>query len=385
MKPRSKAVTAMRRSGIREIMDLAWRTPDVLHLEVGEPNFPTPDHIVEAAVRAARGGYTKYTPNRGLVELREAIVGKLETHNRIAADIDDIVVTTGATNALILAFMVLVDPGDVVLLPDLEWPNLAMTPTMLNARVVRYRLEPNDGFLPDIDGLDRLCRSTSNVKVLVLNSPSNPTGAVYPRSVVEGLVELAERHDLYVISDECYEDIVFEGEHVSPASVGSSDRIVSVFSVSKSYAMTGWRLGYAVAGEALARDMAKTQEIVTACANAVSQKAAEAAIRGDQDCVVAMREAYRERRDLAVGRLDEAGLLVSRPGGAFYIMADTGGCGLDGYEFCRRLITEHGVALAPGEAFGEGGEGKVRISLAADIDVLDEGLARFEKAVAAWC
>ena len=270
MKPRSKAVTAMRRSGIREIMDLAWRTPDVLHLEVGEPNFPTPDHIVEAAVRAARGGYTKYTPNRGLVELREAIVGKLETHNRIAADIDDIVVTTGATNALILAFMVLVDPGDVVLLPDLEWPNLAMTPTMLNARVVRYRLEPNDGFLPDIDGLDRLCRSTSNVKVLVLNSPSNPTGAVYPRSVVEGLVELAERHDLYVISDECYEDIVFEGEHVSPASVGSSDRIVSVFSVSKSYAMTGWRLGYAVAGEALARDMAQTQEIVTACATAVS-------------------------------------------------------------------------------------------------------------------
>jgi len=251
--------------------------------------------------------------------------------------------------------------------------------------VVRYHLDPSNGFLPDIDDLDRLCGTTPNVKVLVLNSPSNPTGAVYPRSVVEGLVELAERHDLYVISDECYEDIVFEGEHVSPASVGSSDRIVSVFSTSKSYAMTGWRLGYAVAGEALARDMAKTQEIVTACANAVSQKAAEAAIRGDQDCVAVMREAYRARRDLAVEHLDDAGLLVSRPGGAFYIMASTGGCEFDGYEFCRRLITEHGVAVAPGEAFGEGGRGMVRFSLAADIDVLDEGLARFEKAVVAWC
>jgi aspartate aminotransferase/aminotransferase len=218
----------------------------------------------------------------------------------------------------------------------------------------------------------------------MLNSPANPTGSVWRPETIERVMELARRHDLWVISDEVYEDIVFEGRHVSPATFDPDGRVISVFSVSKTYAMTGWRIGYLAAAAPVAALVAKIQEPVASCATAVAQKAAEAAIGGPQACVAMMREAYRERRDLAVAALRPAGVLASEPHGAFYILADVSRASLDTYLVARRLVAEHGVAVAPGETFGPAGAGLVRISLASEPAVLVEGLRRLTTAVDQW-
>jgi aspartate/methionine/tyrosine aminotransferase len=383
MKPLAAAIAAMPRSGIREIMDLAWATPGVLRLEAGEPNFPTPDHVVAAAARAAAEGYTKYTPNRGIVEVREAMAAKIAARNGFAVDIDQIVVTTGAVNGLLQALLVVADPGDTVIIPDPGWPNYEMMTSITGTEMVGYPLRRERGYEPDLDALAAAC-AAPRAKAILLNSPGNPTGAVLRRETIEAVVEMAARHDLYLVSDECYEDIVFEGEHVSPASIDNDGRVITIFSVSKSYAMTGWRIGYAVASQEVAATISKVQEAVTACASAVAQKAAQAALEGDQSCVAEMRNAYRDRRDRVVDILGDAGLLASRPGGAFYVMADTSSTGMGGYEFAKKLIVEHGVAVAPGEAFGPSGRGTIRISLATAMEDLVEGVRRFAAAAQAW-
>jgi aspartate/methionine/tyrosine aminotransferase len=384
MKPPSQAISQMPRSGIRAIMELAAQRSDVLHLEVGQPDFDTPSHIVEAAARAANDGFTKYTANRGIPSVRETMARKISERNGFDVGIDQVVVTTGAVNALLQALMVVCNPGDVVLIADPAWPNYEMMARVMNTPVLRFPLVPERGFLPDLEELDRLCRFTPQAKVIVINSPGNPTGGVFDRETIEGLLEIASRHDLYIVSDECYEDIVFEGEHISPAALDDSGRVISVFSVSKSYAMTGWRIGYLAAAPELASLISKLQEAVTACASSVSQKAAEAAIGGDQTCVHEMRRSYQNRRDSAVQLLKASDLLVGEPHGAFYVMADTSPTGLDGYQLCRRLIVESGVAVAPGETFGPGGVGKVRISLATEQDDLEEGIRRLSMSIHDW-
>lgn len=383
MKSPSRTVSAMRRSGIREVNDLASSRPGVLHLEVGEPDFPTPAHIVEAGARALAEGYTKYTLNRGLPELRDAIRVKLAERNGIDASIEQIVVTTGGVNALMEALIALVEPGEGVLIPDPAWPNYEMMAAALNATALRYPLDSSAEFEPDLDALDALA-GQPGAKVIVINSPGNPTGAVWSRETIERVLEIARTHDLYLLSDEVYDEIVFEGRHVSPASLDDEGRVITVFSASKTYAMTGWRLGYAVASQELADLIAKVQEPVVSCAATVSQKAFEAALTGPQDCVVEMREAYRRRRDVTVEALRESGLFVTEPRGAFYIVADIGRATEDTYAFARWLVIEHGVAVAPGETFGSRGAGLVRLSLAAAPEVLDEGVARLARAVESW-
>jgi aspartate aminotransferase/aminotransferase len=384
MKPIARTIAGMKRSGIREIMDLAAATPGVLHLEVGQPDFDTPRHIVEAAAWAAANGYTRYTPNKGLIEVREAMARKITERNGFTVDADQVVVTTGAVNAIIQALMVVCDPGDAILIPDPGWPNYAMMATVLDAPALRYPLIPNEGFAPDLDALERTCREAPHAKAIVINTPGNPTGAVYDSGLLQAMLEIASRHDLFVVSDECYEDIVFDGAHTSLGALDTEGRVLSTFSVSKSYAMTGWRIGYAAATPELAAMISKLQEAVTSCATAVAQKAAETAISGDQTCVADMRESYRARRDRAVELLEDAGLLLSRPRGAFYIMADTSSTGMDGYDLCRRLITDRGVAVAPGETFGPSGSGMVRISLATALPDLEEGIGRLAAAVRSW-
>ncbi|MFQ5948443.1 MAG: pyridoxal phosphate-dependent aminotransferase [Acidimicrobiia bacterium] len=384
MKDLATAIAGMRRSGIREIMDLAAARDDVLHLEVGEPDFPTPSHIVDAAAEAARAGFTKYTANKGLLEVREVMAAKLAESNGIEASADEIVITVGAISGLMETMATIVDPGDAVLIPDPGWPNYEMIGSALNARVVRYPLLQHRGFEPDLAELERLAESTPGAKALIANSPGNPTGAVFPETVVRAMVDIARAADLYLVSDECYEHIVFEGDHIGPARFDGEGRVVSVFSLSKSYAMTGWRIGYVAATRVIADEIAKVQEVVTSCATAVSQKAAQAAIAGDQSCVAEMRDSYRERRDLAVELLKADGILLSRPRGSFYITASTAATGLEGYEFCRRLLSERGVAVAPGETFGPGGKGMVRLSLATERSVLEEGIKRLGSAVREW-
>lgn len=373
----------MKRSGIREIMDLAAQRADVLHLEVGQPDFPTPSHIVEAACTAATAGYTTYTANKGLLEVRQSITAKLKRDNGIDVPADDVVISCGAVNALFESLVALISPGDGILLPDPGWPNYEMMADTLSARVSRYPLLPDQGFIPDLDALDALA-ADPGVKVLIINSPGNPTGAVFPRPVMEALVEIARRHDLYLISDECYEQIVFEGEHVSPGSLDHDGRVLSVFSMSKSYAMTGWRMGYVTGESSLVELVAKVQEPVVSCATSIAQKAGQAALEGDQSCVREMTASYRARRDMVVDLLRAGGLLINEPRGAFYILADISSASTDSYAFARRLLAEKAVAVAPGLTFGPAGAGVVRLSLATDIDQLRTGTERLVEAVSEW-
>ena len=374
MQPLNSLVKNMQRSGIREIMDLSQGMPDVIHLEVGEPGFATPDHIVRAAREAMEQGFTKYTPNAGLLSLREQIVSKLQTVNGLNVSVKNVVVTTGAVGGLATALMAILEPGEEVLIPDPGWPNFEMMVTCSHAVPRLYRLSHENRFWPAIEVLDDLV--TPRCKAMIINSPCNPTGAVFPAELVQDLVDFAVRHDLYLIADEVYEQLVFEADHVSPRRFDPDGRVVGVHSFSKTYAMTGWRVGYAVASEAVSGLIAKLQEPFFSCASSVSQKAAEAALMGPQDCVAEMRNAYREHRDLTVYLLEAAGLAFVKPLGTFYTMVDITPFGMDSYTFAKRLLQEAGVAVALGRTFGPSADGYVRVSLAPTAGEIREGLAR---------
>lgn len=380
MKPVSASVRSLERSGIRAVMDVAFQRPDVLRLEVGDPDFPTPIHIVEAANAAALAGYTHYTPSRGLAEVREVMADKLSSVNGLAVGTDDIVVTAGGGHALFSVYRALTDPGDIVLVPDPGWPNYRTIAALCGVEVVGYPLIREERFSPDLDHLDRLLSSSDRIKLMVVNSPGNPTGAVWSRETLGAIVDLCSTHDVYLVSDECYEAIVYEDQHVSPATLDDSGRTVSVFTVSKTYAMTGWRVGYVTGSSAVVDVVGKVVENSISCATAVSQKAAEAAIAGDQAPVEGMVMAYRDRRDLALARLQETGLWASAPKGAFYVMVEvpTG----DTVRFAMDLVDAEAVTVAPGEAFGPNGAGMVRLSLASHPDTIEEGIRRLARFVA---
>jgi aspartate/methionine/tyrosine aminotransferase len=374
MQPASSIATNMRRSGIREIMDLAQGVPDVVHLEVGEPGFTTPRHIVQAAQRAIDEGFTKYTPNAGLPSLRERIASKLAKVNGLEVGMENVVVTTGAVGGLATALMAIVEPGEEVLIPDPAWPNFEMMLTCLRAVSRYYPLSMENGFWPEVDVLEELV--TDRCKAMIMNSPSNPTGAVFAAERVEALVDFASRHELYLVADEVYEQLVFDAEHVSPGRFDPDGRVVGVHSFSKTYAMTGWRIGYAVASRPVAELVAKLQEPFFSCASSVSQKAAEAALTGPQDCVAEMRQEYQQHRDLAARLLTDAGLALVKPEGAFYTWVDVSPFGLDSYTLARRLLQEARVAVAPGRTFGPSGDAYVRVSLAPTAAEIREGLTR---------
>lgn len=364
------------RSGIREMMDAAAALEGVLHLELGEPDFPTPPHIVDAVERAQRDGLVKYTLSRGTPELRALLAEKVRERNRLDAPAEQIVVTAGGTAAVYAALASLVGTGDGVLVPDPGWPGIDLAATLLRAEPLRYRLLPEEGYRPDLDQLDSLA---AGARVLFLNTPSNPTGAVHGRETLERMLEIAERHGLAVLADEVYEDIVFDAEPVSIGSLGYEGHVVTVFSFSKGYAMTGWRVGYAVAPDEVVEAMVQVQETIVACPSWTGQMAAVAALRGPREPVLAMRDEYRRRRDAAVPALREHGLLISEPRGTFYAMADLSAMGDDSYGIARRLLFEERVAVAPGQTFGPSGAGTVRLSLASPPDVVAEAIDRIAR------
>lgn len=362
-------------SRIREIMDLAWADPESIHLEVGEPDFPTPEHVVEAAHEAARAGRTSYAPNAGLPELREALVDKVARRNGYEARPDQAVVTQGGVQALYSTLLTVLEPGDEVLLPDPAWPNFRMIAHLLGARVVSYPLVAEGDFLPRVEDLERLV--TPRTRAILVNSPSNPLGTVLPRELVEALLDFARRRGLWMISDEVYDEIVFDDTFVSAGSVAdTSDRLVTIYSFSKVYAMTGWRVGYLIAPPDLAKLITGMQEPIISCVNTPAQMAALAALTGPQDIVREMREAYRARRNELLEVLDQGGLPSSRPAGAFYVWTDVSEAGVSSMDLARSLIDREHVAVAPGSAFGELGEGYVRLSLASSREELLEGARR---------
>jgi aspartate/methionine/tyrosine aminotransferase len=359
---------------IREVMELAWANPDAIHLEVGEPDFPTPDNVVEAAARAAREGHTKYTPNAGIPPLREALAAKVGRVNGYEAGAEQVVVSAGGVEAIHATLTTLADPGEEVLMPDPAWPDFVQMAALLGTPPRFYHQTAATDYLPDVAELEALVGERT--RVLIVNSPSNPLGAVIPAARLAELVDFAERHDLWLISDECYDEIAFDGDFVSTMAVAPSPRVVSIYSFSKVYAMTGWRIGYAVAPPEVAAAMTRLQEPLISCVNAPTQMAALEAVTGPQDVVDAMRDAYRERRDRALEVLRAGDLPVLTPKGAFYLWVDISRAGRRSDAFVRELIEEHGVAVAPGTAFGAAGDDFVRLSLAADLDHLLEGSRR---------
>jgi aspartate/methionine/tyrosine aminotransferase len=367
-------------SGIREIANEALHTPDAIRLDVGQPNFPTPKHISEAGKRAIDENKTFYTHTQGLLSLREKLVTKLERVNGIQVTPDRIACGPGGVGALAAVFGAVLEHGDEVLLPDPGWPNTRMMLAWTGTRGVFYPCPTANGFQPDLEALEQLI--TSRTKLLLINSPNNPTGAVYPAATIEQLVELAQRHNLWLLSDECYDQIILDGSWTSPASIAPDDpRIASVFTFSKSYSMTGWRIGY-VAGSAELIDTAtKVLESNSSCVSTISQVAAEAALDGPQDCVREMVAAYRHRRNVVVDILREAEILVSKPTGAFYCMADISRSHLHARDFVFKLLRERGVSVAPGTAFGEVAADAVRISLASSDSDLREGVGRLAELV----
>jgi aspartate aminotransferase len=358
-------------SGIRRMVDIALQADNPITLLSGDPNFTTPQHIIDAAAEAAGAGATGYTTGIGLPVLREAIVERLQRCHGIRATVDEVCITTGGCGGLFTSLLLVLEPGDEVLVPDPGWSNYPAMAHALSATAIGYPLDPASGLSLDPEGI--AARITPRTRAVIVNTPGNPTGTVETADRLEALLELADRHDLWVISDECYDDLVFEGRHVSTTTLTESDRVLSVFTFSKSYAMTGWRVGYVVGPADFIDLLGLHQEPVVSCASHISQRAALAALRGPQDCVAEMRSAYRERRDSAAAELDERGVGYVRPRGGFFVMADISETGLDSWTFCRRLLDEENVAVVPGAAFGANGEGFVRISLAVAPDAVALG------------
>ena len=356
------------------MVNLALATPGCIRLEVGEPNFPTPPHIVAAAVEFARTGPIRYTATAGLLSLRERLVAKLARVNGITASVSNINCSVGGVGGIAGAIGALLEPGDEVLIPDPAWPNYRLMLAWAHGVLVPYACPPENHFLPDPGAIEK--QITPRTKLIIVNSPCNPTGAVFPRELLERLVDLAVRHNLYLLSDECYDEVILDGEHISPASFCTDGRVISAFTFSKTYAMTGWRVGYVVANEQISDSITKVLESNSSCLPTICQKAAEAALDGPREPLRKMVDAYRDRRDLCVGLLEEAGMLISRPRGAFYIMADISKSGKDSRDFAFDLVKSKQVAVAPGTAFGESARGAVRISLASSPEDLSQGIAR---------
>jgi len=354
--------------------------PPAARLHIGEPSFRTPEHIRLAAIEALQGEPITYGPAAGWPWLRELIAEKIERINGYHVGPQQVAIAMGGTGAIQSALLATVGVGDEVLIPDPHWPHYTMQLASCGASAVSYPLDAQNEWLPDIAHLERLV--TARTRMLVINSPGNPTGAVYPAQLVEDLLDFARRHDLYLLSDECYDEILFEGIHVSPGALLSHDefnlgRVICVYTFSKTYAMTGWRIGYLVTGTQLLKTITYVLDASYTNISTVIQRAAAAALTGPQDCVAEMRQVYQHRRDLAVSLLKELGRYVYTPHGAFYILVDVNspsGTVRRGRQFALDLLRERNIAVAPGSTFGSVAENYVRVSLAASDDEIQRGV-----------
>jgi len=352
--------------------------PSAARLHIGEPSFRTPEHIRQAAIESIQREPLTYGPAIGWPWLRELLVEKIARVNGYHVEPENVAIGMGGTGVIQAAFLATLGMGDEALIPDPHWPHYNMQLAACGAKLVPYPLNPQQAWLPDIAQLEQLV--TLRTKLLVINSPGNPTGAVFPASLVADLLDFARRHDLYLLSDECYDQIVFEGQHISPASLLTADefnegRVICIYTFSKSYAMTGWRIGYVVTGAELLKTIVYVLDSSTTNISTAIQRAAAAALSGPQDCISEMRNAYHRRRDLAVGLLKEHGRYVYTPHGAFYILVDITNprhSQRHARQFSLDLLRECNITVGPGSAFGPAADHYARISLSAS----DEEIAR---------
>jgi aspartate aminotransferase len=352
-------------SGIRKCFEGA--APGAVNLGLGQPDFDTPDHIKRAAIEAIEKGFCGYTPNCGVPQLRIALAEKFRAINKINCTSEEIMVTSGASEALFLVISALVDRNDEVLMGDPSFLSYAELTKLVGGRPVSVPLDENLRLSPQ--ALEE--RITDKTKLIIVNSPSNPTGSVQTAEQMRSIAEIAEDKDIAVLSDEVYEHFIYRGEHVSPGQF--SDNVITVNAVSKTYAMTGWRLGYLVAKGCALEQLLKVHQYVQACACSISQAAALAAITGPQDCVALMRDEFRSRRDLLVNGFRDMGVDLIEPDGAFYLFPRVG----DG-DAVAAALGKAGVITVPGSAFGPGGKEHIRISYAAARSDLMEALRRMK-------
>jgi len=367
-------------SGIRVIYDKAQTIPNVLHLEIGEPDLPTPGHIAKAGQDAISNGFTHYTPSAGIPELREAIARKLRRDNGLDYSPSEVVVTSGANVGLSLALLALINPGAEVLVPNPGWANYDPLMKLVQATPRYYSLREEEEFRPRITEMASLVGERT--RAILLNSPSNPTGGVLQKEDMEGISDLAKENDLYVITDEVYEKFLYDGaRHYSIAKFdGLRDRTVTVNAFSKTYRMTGWRLGYAAGPSEVIAAMVRLNSCMNTCSSSVSQAAGLAAINGPQDCVEEMVREFASRRDMFVEGLNQIeGYTSATPRGAFYAFANTTALSKDSFGLCLGLLEKAGVATVPGVSFGSEGEGHLRFSYSAPRPQLEEALLRIRR------
>ncbi len=363
---------------VREAQERGETLPPSARLHIGEPSFRTPEHIREAAMESIAREPLTYAPAIGWPWLRELLAEKIGRVNGYRVGPENVAIGMGGTGVIQAAFTATLGPGDEALIPNPHWPHYTMQLAACGATRVLYTLKAEQAWLPDIEQLERLV--TPRTKLLVINSPGNPTGAVFPSSLVADLLDFARRHDLYLLSDECYDEIVFEGQHISPATFLTQDefndgRVICVYTFSKSYAMTGWRIGYLATGAELLKTIVYVLDSAMTNISTAVQRAAAAALAGPQDCIEEMRAAYRRRRDLAMGLLKEYGRYVYTPHGAFYILVDITNPRhpqRHARQFSLDLLYEKNITVGPGSAFGPAADHYVRISLSAS----DEEIAR---------
>ena len=376
--PLSKAITEIQPSGIRRFFDAASTMSNVISLGVGEPDFDTPWHVREEGIYSLEKGRTFYTGNSGLLELREEIGRYLDRRFGLSYSADEILVTVGGSEAIDIGFRTMLDPGDEVIIPEPCYVSYLPCVKLAGGVPVRLPLEEKDQFKLTKEKL--LSAITDKTKILVLPFPNNPTGAILNREELQIIADIVKEHDLFVMSDEIYSELNYEGGHVSIASIpGMRERTIVINGFSKSYAMTGWRLGYAAGPKEIMKQMLKIHQFVIMCAPTTSQYAAIEALRNGDEDVRRMRESYDERRRFLVNALNEMGLPCFEPKGAFYVLPNISAYGMTSEEFARRLLEQERVAVVPGTAFGECGEGFLRISYAYSIDNLKKALDKIEK------
>lgn len=379
-------------SGIREVFEAmnTWAAanpgmhPIPFHL--GMPDFDTPEHIKQALYKSVREGFVRYTSSRGTPDLLDALARKLERANGIVADpTRNLVVTCGANEAIAAAITALVDPGDEVIIPDPAWPHYEQCIRLAGATAVGCRLLVEEGFEMLAERVSALL--SARTRMIIINSPQNPTGAVLSREQIRKLAELARDHGIWLMSDEAYERIIYDQEHVSPASLsGMEDTVLTIGCLSKTYAMTGWRLGYFCGPEAAADAVNRVHLYTVSCAASFSQRAAVTALDGDDACIQVMVDAYRRRRDLIVKLLRAIpGVEVQIPAGAFYAFPSVRSFGIPSREIALRLVQEAGVGAVHGSAFGPGGEGFLRLAYACSEEDIREGIRRMTRTLQETC
>lgn len=354
---------------------------DVVHLEIGEPDFHTPENIVDAGANALHEGWTHYGPAAGQPDLREAIATYVNESRGTSYHADQVVVTPGGKPVMFFVMLALLEHGDEAIFPDPGFPIYQSMIDFSGARAVPIPLREKNDFRLDVDELASLMNDKT--KVLILNSPANPTGGVLERSDLEAIAELAVKHDVTVLSDEIYSELLYQGEHVSIATMpGMSERTIILDGFSKTYAMTGWRLGYGLFPGDLAAPITKLMVNSVSCTSMAVQRAGLEALTGPQDAVTEFLEAFRRRRDLIVDGLNEIdGMSCLLPKGAFYAFPNIEGTGKSSREFADLLLEEHGVAAVAGTSFGAAGEGYLRLSYATSEENLQKALERIAGAV----